>query len=175
MKKIRLIMISGILFLVVAVTTGCEQEKEVQKAVPVAPAVVVKKEEVEEIKKEDELIEFIYTSEGKRNPFKPFIRKVEVKKEEKVIPLTPLQRFAITQLKLTGVITAEDSMKSRAMVEDPTGKGYILKVGTLIGKNFGRVSNIMKNSVIVTEEIQDFLGNIITKEIPLTLEIEEGE
>ncbi len=177
LRRKSLIQIIGVFLLLFVFLTGCEEKQEVQKKAPVTASerktqkVAAKKLEPEEVK-----VEFVYVTEGKRDPFKPFVKKKKVELiEQQTVPLTPLQRYDITQLKLTGIITSKDRLKSRAMVEDPVGKGYILKIGTLIGKNFGRVSNISSNLIIITEEIQDFLGNIVTKEIPLSLEIEEGE
>jgi len=153
------------------VLAGCKKERKKQKSLPVAAPTAVIRKDIVEVKETKKAPKFIYTSEGKRDPFKTFIKKAKVKKVKSTIPLTPLQEYDITQLRLTGIISGLN--ENKAMVTDPAGKGYILKKGTLIGKNFGRVEKISKNEVVVIEDVQDFLGNIITKEIPLILDIGE--
>ena len=49
------------------------------------------------------------------------------------------------------------------MVEEAGGKGYIVMVGTYIGRNGGVVSNIEKDRVVVHERVKNFKGDIITR------------
>jgi Tfp pilus assembly protein PilP len=58
----------------------------------------------------------------------------------------------------------------RAILTDPTGKGYIIAEGTPIGKNQGRVIQIANSGVTVKETYVDFLGNATTKDIELRLQ-----
>ena len=76
--------------------------------------------------------------------------------------------FEIDQLKLVAVIFGVAQPK--AMVEAPDGKGYIVQLGTLVGKNFGRVARISHNEVVVTEEFRDGKGAKGVNTIHLTLE-----
>jgi type IV pilus assembly protein PilP len=174
--KNKIIIISFGLF-VLSFLIGCESEKETQKTVQVkAPVVTKKVEKKVEKQVEKPKVTYVYDAKGKRDPFKSFIKKQKVQITKPKVPLTPLQEYDISQLKLTGIITGTgEEGENRAMVADPTGKGFILKKGTLIGRNFGRVERIEEKVVIIIEDVQDFLGNIITKEIPLTLETEGGE
>lgn len=160
-----------IFFLSILLIMGCEAKKEVQKKAPVTAPVAKKKKDVVEKRVEVPEEKYVFTTEGKRDPFKSFIKKKKVKMGKPGVALTPLQKFDVTQLKLIGIISGVD--ENKAMIADPTGKGYILTKGTLIGKNFGRVKNISKNEVVIIEDIEDFLGNIITKEIPLILDTGE--
>ena len=62
-----------------------------------------------------------------------------------------------------------------ALVEDSAGKGYIIKKGTEIGKNEGKVTKILKDKVIVEEIYQDMWGQTKISEIPILLHrLEEG-
>jgi len=45
------------------------------------------------------------------------------------------------------------------MVEDSMGMGYIVSVGTPIGRNGGVVTAIEPRQVIVEERVLDFYGN----------------
>ena len=55
------------------------------------------------------------------------------------------------------------------MVEDPKQKGHVLTRGTLIGKNWGRVSAINPDCVIIKEEYRDYTGRKVTNTISMCL------
>ena len=80
---------------------------------------------------------------NKKDPFKPFVApKVEQKNTPEAIKKAkrnslPIHSFDVNQFKLIGIITG--GRENQAMVTDPGGKGYVLKVGMIIGKNDGRV------------------------------------
>ena len=59
--------------------------------------------------------------------------------------------------------------KRIAMVEEATGKGYEVSIGTFIGKNQGKVTEINGSSITVTELVKDFKGKLKeqTQEIKL--------
>ena len=135
----------------------------------VEPAKVVEKKEPE--KKEEG--EYSYNPTGKPDPFKPFIQLTPLREASRKTPLTPLQKYDISQLKLVAIISTPEG--NIAMVEDSTGKGYFLKKGTWIGKNDGKVTKILKDKVIIEEVYQDIFGQIKTNEISLFLQkVEEG-
>jgi len=84
----------------------------------------------------------LYNPEGKIDPFVPLfkgekpaavkaVKTVKQGKRKICIPLTPLQRVDLSQLKLVGIIRAKSG--NRAMVEEASGKGYVIKKGTYIG------------------------------------------
>jgi len=130
------------------------------------PAKVGEKKEPEK-----EEAEYSYNPAGKPDPFKPFIQSAS--RGSKTVPSTPLQKFDISQLKLVAIITTSDG--NIALVEDATGKGYFLKKGTWIGKNDGKVTKILKDTVIIQEVYQDIFGQTKTNEISLFLhKVEEG-
>ncbi len=142
-----------------------------KKPEPGKPALAPKAPEQKAEKKEEP--EYTYNPVGKPDPFKPFIQLVPVK-EARNTPLTPLQKYEISQLKLVAIISTADGTYM-ALVEDAAGKGYFLKKGTEIGKNDGKVTKIMKDRVIVEEVYQDISGKTKVNEIPLFLHrTEEG-
>jgi type IV pilus assembly protein PilP len=133
------------------------------------PAKVAEKKEPE--KKEE--AEYSYNPAGKPDPFKPFIQLTPVRDASRSGPLTPLQKYDISQLKLVAIISTPEG--NIALVEDATGKGYFLKKGTGIGKNDGKVTKILKDKVIIEEVYQDIFGQTKTNEISLLLhKVEEG-
>jgi type IV pilus assembly protein PilP len=87
--------------------------------------------------------------------------------------LTPLEKIDISQLKLVAVILAESG--NRAMVEDGSGKPFILTTGTYIGINSGSVSKILKDRVVIVEKSKDILGRETTSTRELKLQKPLGE
>ncbi len=144
-----------------------------QKSKPSLPAkkeTVKVAEKKEEEKKEEP--EYTYNPAGKPDPFKPFLQLTPVREVSRA-PQTPLQKYEISQLKLVAIISSPEG--NIAMVEDSAGKGYFLKKGTLIGKNDGKVTKILKDKVIVEEVYIDIFGQTKTHEISILLHrMEEG-
>lgn len=97
-----------------------------------------------------------YDPEGKIDPFalpsfkvKPVVLKK--KSERKHIPLTPLEKLDFSQLKLAGIIRSPSGNK--ALVEETSGKGYVITKGTYMGIDSGRVVKILEDKVIVYEPL----------------------
>jgi len=109
----------------------------------------------------------------KKDPFKPFVVvKIEPKNSPDAIKRAqrnslPIHSFDVNQFKLIGVITG--GRENKAMVTDPGGKGYVLKVGMLIGKNDGRITSINSSGVVVLEQFKDDNGRVRKENIKLTL------
>jgi type IV pilus assembly protein PilP len=121
---------------------------------------------------------FSYDPTGKIDPFKPFIKQEKeqaaVKERTRTTPLTPLERYAVADLKLVGIAVTGDGKKI-AMVEDTEGKFYPVVAGTPIGLNEGRVSQIVDNQVFIVEEITDFAGKRTTKQTIMKLKEKSEE
>lgn len=144
----------------------------VEKKKEGAAQVAEKKEPEKKEPEKKEAVEYSYNPAGKPDPFKPFIQLTPVRRGSGG-PLTPLQKFDVSQLKLVAIISTPEG--NIALVEDATGKGYFLKKGTLVGKNDGKVTKILKDKVIIEEVYQDVLGRTKTNEISLSLhKVEEG-
>lgn len=117
--------------------------------------------------------EYTYNASDKPDPFKPFIQITSAKENSRTLPLTPLQKYEVSQLKLVAIIIAREG--NIALVEDSAGKGYFLKKGTEIGKNDGKVKTILKDKVVIEESYEDIFGQKKKNEISLFLQrIEEG-
>jgi type IV pilus assembly protein PilP len=122
-----------------------------------------------------------YNPVGKINPFEPFLRE-ESSQEGPVLgkalrrkrePQSPLEKIDLGQLKLVAIIVA--SSGNRALVEEASGKGYILKEGTYVGLNSGKVVDIQADKVFIEEEYEDVYGKAITKKKEITLPKPPGE
>jgi Tfp pilus assembly protein PilP len=106
---------------------------------------------------------------GRRDPFRPPRANVVTRTGE---PPTPLQRYEIGQLKLVAIIY--DTTEPRAVVEDDQGLGYIVRVGTAIGANGGRVRNIERGRVLIEEDSVDFYGESHLSNVVMELRTAEG-
>lgn len=107
----------------------------------------------------DQEQKFVYQSDGRRDPFVP-LTLIRTPINEGGAPLTPLQRFELSQYRLTAVLVGID--EPRAVVSAPDKKTYILKEGMKIGKNGGVIIEITDQVVLVEEKFYDFSGNVRT-------------
>ena len=119
---------------------------------------------------------------GKIDPFAPLFKDEPIRKArrgvakkvtKKRIPLTPLEKIDLSQLKLVGVIRAPSGNK--ALVEEASGKGYIVAKGTYIGLHSGRILEILSDRIIVEEEIEDILGKVTIDRKELKIQKPPGE
>lgn len=94
--------------------------------------------------------EWVYSSVGKRDPFRSFLADLEASGQALVTRCnTPLGRFELEQLKLVAVVTGlADPV---AMLEAPNGVGYAVRRGACLGKNGGVVATIRTGEVVVSE------------------------
>lgn len=115
---------------------------------------------------------FSYSSAGKPDPFRPLIAdtvtKLATDDDRDKRFLTPLQKYELKDLKLVAVVVAGD--EPTAMLEDPTGYGYFVHKGTLIGPNDGVVERVTDTGVIIREKIYNSLGEIEPRISTLTIQ-----
>ncbi len=165
------------LFSLAAVVVACGNETPPQPQQPQRVERPAPKVEVERIEPELEGVEAErppYSPEGRRDPFKPFIVQARMEEEEEERePKTPLERYSLSQLKLVAILWGIDG--AVAMVEDPEGKGYSIRVGTPIGNRNGRVKRILKDRVVVEERSVDIFGREQKEEVILELPRDEEE
>ena len=125
-----------------------------------------------------------YDPAGRVDPFEPlFKEEPKVKATASAIPagkirkprppLTPLEKVDLSQLELKAVLRTPRGNK--ALVEESSGKGYIIKKGTYIGTRSGTVVSILKDRVIIEEEFEDALGKVTIQEKELKLQKPLGE
>ena len=124
-------------------------------------------------------VSFTYNPQGKPNPFQPLVvekpelpappkkRVEQAGKKEESEPGTPLEKIDLDAFKLVAVVWGIPN--PRAMVEEAGGRGYILTVGTRIGKNKGQIAKISATGVVVNEKFEDSDGKVKTREVPLRL------
>lgn len=106
-------------------------------------------------------------------PVPPTPPRPEPPKHEPRSEPTPLEKVDLSQLKLVATLRA--SSGNKALVEDSTGKGYVINKGTYIGINKGSVIEITNESVIVEEQLVTITGDVKIQKREIKLQKAPGE
>lgn len=192
-----------LLLLIPCFLWNCGEHHEVAKAPvvskkisienkPTTPAATDAKSAVNPAKQPDEkmtvdqppttLAKQIYDPKERLNPFIPLFKDEKKEapidgpdksKRKKRAPRTPLERIGLDQLKLVAIIRAPSG--NSALVEDNSGKGFIIKKGTYVGLNAGIVTQINPNNVVVEEELETLMGELTLQNTEIKLQKPAGE
>ncbi len=135
-------------------------------------------EETEPVAIEKSASTYEYQMENRADPFAPFVS--DQAKRNPITPdeiiennevLTGMQLFEPGQLTLVALmLTGADKM---AMVEDSTGRGYLIEEGMKIGRR-GVITKITEDRVIIEETAYTRSGKTLKNEIAMVLK-REGE
>jgi type IV pilus assembly protein PilP len=166
---------------IVACFAGCKK-KEPQPAAP-QPVATAVKPVVQQPKPVQKVVSSAlrlppplvnqFDFSNKKDPFKPFViakasKSSSQEREQKALKdALPIHSFDVGQFKLIGIVIG--GKENKAMVTDPNGKGYVLKVGMTIGKNEGRIISITNSGVDVLEQFRDDNGRVRKENIRITL------
>jgi type IV pilus assembly protein PilP len=121
----------------------------------------------------------VYNPQGKLDPFEPLFQEKAVavpksrKKRKTRKRITPIEKLDLSQLQLVGVIRSLSG--NRALVEDATGKGYVVTKGTYIGTRYGKIVEILADRIIVAEEVENVYGKVSVQKRPLIIQKPPGE
>lgn len=171
-------MLSALVALVFC-SQGCKKNEQPPAPAPAAQPAPVKKPDKPVQKQLSSSLKLNPASHNqfdfstKKDPFKPFLvaRKPPLPLPGKVKRNTrfalPIHSFDVNQFRLIGVIIA--GRENQAMVTDPNGKGYVIKVGMTIGKNDGRIISITNSGVTVLEQFRDDNGRVRKEYIKINL------
>lgn len=147
----------------VTVLVGCGEsiDKAPDKK---APLVAAKKSEAEVDPEAESRAQWFYNPAGKRDPFASFISRQTA--ASTVSPdAPPLQRWDTDKFSLTGVIWAVDV--PRALLVDPEGIGHVVRMGTYVGRNWGKVTAIAEDGIVVTEEYRTIDGELVVNPVSI--------
>ncbi|MGQ9813042.1 MAG: pilus assembly protein PilP [Dissulfurimicrobium sp.] len=149
---------------------GCENKPAI-----VAAPTPLKKVSSAELKNMEERLQkllaplsHVYNPEGKPDPFQPFLRKSNGGKGPEGACTTPLECMDLGELSLTAIVS-EPGGRMLAMVQDASGKGYVIKKGIRVGYNKGVVKDVLPDRVVVEEESEDMRGQLLVRERILLL------
>ena len=113
---------------------------------------------------------FSYDPTGLRDPFRSYEWERDKLAESEV--RGPLEEFDVSQLSVVGVVW--NIGNARALIQDPSGQGFIVGEGARVGKNDGRIIKIDDSVVVVKETYVDQMGQEATKDIELRIRRSEG-
>jgi type IV pilus assembly protein PilP len=120
-----------------------------------------------------------YDPSGKPDPFKPFI--LASRPQEEVAPkvrrqLTPLQKMPLSEIQAGLKAIIWGRLGNKALVEDATGKGYVVQEGTYVGQHDGIVKKIYQDRIVVEEyRRHPTKGQLEANEVVLKLKKVEAE
>ena len=110
-----------------------------------------------------------YDPSGKRDPFFSPLYRVTEQAPMTNEARTPLQRLDLGQFKVVGILL--ETGEPKALIEDNSGLGYIVTLGTLIGSKGGVIKSIEPDRILVEEYETDFYGKRQTLERELSLTV----
>jgi type IV pilus assembly protein PilP len=105
--------------------------------------------------------EFRYDPAGRRDPFKSLLQLE--KKQRDLSQLPPIQQFDLESVRVVGIVV-DPQRGAQAMVRAPNGQTFVVRVGTVIGKNEGEVVEITLQGIRVVEKFLDFMNRETRKE-----------
>jgi type IV pilus assembly protein PilP len=154
------------LALAAAVLASCTQAPPPRRA---APPPAAPKPVVEEAAQAAPTTMYVYSPIGKRDPFLNTLgNKDQVAVRVEGRKPTPLQRWGLDQLRLSMTVTGTAS--PMAMLEDPENRGWPVRIGDFVGKNWGKVTSIQRDQIVVTETITDHsTGRVYPQSIKLVV------
>lgn len=174
MMKTEKALITCATFAVLLALTACGNQKSAatkKSGAPVSqPAASAQQPAAQpaEIKVEKEV--YVYDPKGRRDPFATLVEvKTATKKPRK--DATPIESFEVEEIKLIAI--AWDQQRSYAMVTLPDKKSFTIRKGMTIGLSGGKIVEITRDSVLITEQVKDYNGQIKTKDTIMKLRKEE--
>jgi len=172
----------GAVGVVVATLSSCKKNEEPAPAHP-APAQQVKDAKPQQVKPVQKQVSSALTLplapvnqfdfSNKKDPFKPFalVKAPQAPAADnslkRVRNALPIHSFDVNQFRLIGIVTGDS--QNKALVVDPNGKGYVIKVGMTIGKNEGLITSITNSGVDVVEQFRDDNGRVRKETIKIAL------
>jgi type IV pilus assembly protein PilP len=114
---------------------------------------------------------YAYNSIAKRDPFRSLVEEVRAPTTENTACTEPLCQWDLDQFTLVAVVTGDAN--PLAMLEDPQGRGYLIRRATRVGRQGGKVTQILRDSVTVTEYWTGPDGKINPNPVALRMKAEK--
>ena len=163
--------------ILVSILAGCANEYQIEPYDYKAEYERVSKTKASENKTKKEIditdiaqrrSNYRYSAVGKKDPFRNYFGDMaSLNKEKKIV--SELQNFDVTDVRLSAIIYGVTDPK--AVVVAPDGKSYIVKNGSFIGKNWGKISRILPDKLEIVETYKDPLGRKIINKLYLELPV----
>jgi len=174
------VLLAGLMAILLLSFGACGQDQTPAPAQPSKPAKQTKQASDKLAQKAvdqqaDPDDHYAYDATGKPDPFVPLITLEAATKssapQQSTAPLTPLQKYDLSELKLVAIVAHDKGVT--AVLEDPAGFGFIVREGTLVGKNEGIIKKITGNALLIEEKAYSALGNLEPRISTLTIKHEK--
>ncbi len=168
-------LISSLLCTALLVLSGCDGKPPVAQKKPEAakPAAAAPAQQAPaqaaEVKVEKEV--YVYEPKDRRDPFTSLVEIKTTSSRKSLKGASPIESFDVDELKLIAI--AWDRQQSYALVTLPDNKSFTIRKGMTLGIYGGKVLDITPDSVIISEKVKDYRGQLKTKDTILKLRKEE--
>jgi type IV pilus assembly protein PilP len=115
---------------------------------------------------------YVYDPKGRRDPFLSLVQVSKPRLERKK-GASPIENYDVDDIKLIAIVW--DNQQYYAMITLPDKKSYTIRKGMTLGLYNGKVSEITKDTVLISEQVKDYRGQTKTKDTTLRLRKEEEE
>lgn len=140
-----------------ALLVACEPDAPPPAAAVPAPAVKKKVEAAAAPIETAAAVEYSYNPINKRDPFRGLnvvdraSTSGDEPQEEKQVCMEPLCQYDLDELSVVAVVSGDAN--PLAMVEDRSGVGFLVRRNTKIGKQGGKVTQVLRDCLVVTSFI----------------------
>ena len=105
--------------------------------------------------------EFRYDPTGRRDPFKSLL---QLEKKQRDVTQLPRSSSSTWRRSRSSASSSTPVRGAQAMVRAPNGQTFVVRVGTIIGKNEGEVVEITLQGIRILEKFLDFMNRETRKE-----------
>jgi type IV pilus assembly protein PilP len=162
-------LLPGFLAALLIISAGCSDSKKTAspppKVMQTAPTVTSQMTTTGTAVPGQGVADYVYDPEGRRDPFAPIVTRASKLVDRTNLP--PLERYPISEFKMTGILWGGFGYK--AVLEGPDGKGYFVRVGSIIGPNRAVVKKITEDALVLEEKFKNYMGADERREIIINL------
>lgn len=163
-KKNKVVFLT-VFFAVVSLSImGCGKKESQPNTAPQAKQPVVKKPVVQQQLSSSRTADpssLAVDFSTKKDPFKPYAALIsgpQGPKKNRYGQIIPILNYDLAQFSVKGIIVG--LKENSALIVDPTGKPYVVKVGMEIGRNEGKITKITSTYIQVFEQYRDEAGKL---------------
>lgn len=161
---------------------GCEMDSPWERPYTPPKPKIFKKKKMQNLAATDL---FDWVPNNKRDPFRsPDLTQTALKADTKAAkplvrrvkrrtPRTELEKFELDQIKVVATITGVANPV--AMLEGPDGQGFVVRRGTTLGRNGGRITRIYSSGIVISEVTRDNAGKRLINRVMIRIKRKSGD
>ncbi|MBK7860391.1 MAG: pilus assembly protein PilP [Archangiaceae bacterium] len=118
-------------------------------------------------------VPYMYNPVGKRDPFRNLLEEVRTTPGERIegVCADPLCQYDLDQLTLVAVVSGDANPVG--MLEDPTKVGHLVRKNSRVGKQGGKVTQLQRDCIVVTEYFQTPDGKVNPNRVNLCIKADK--